>query len=362
MSRTVARINGPAPTLVIIRGNSGSGKTSTAREVRRRYGRGCALLEQDYLRRIVLREHGSNSTPTAAPGFIVAVARAALAAGFHVVLEGMLQTASYGEPLRRLIAEHPGPSFVFWLDVSFAETVRRHERRTEPPQFTAADMRAWYTPGDVLRVPGEQVIAEPAGFEQTVAAILHGSGLAAASPLTPCPVRCPRCAEERRPDPTTAAAETVGAVNPVDRTATSPAGGRPGDEVDIWDAVAGARSWLDEHNGTAPTEIGLRILKIVEEAGEAAAAWIGTTGQNPRKGVTHEVQDVVDELGDVAFTALVAAASLGHDPHEVLTQVARKFRTRRTTVPAASAVGHRQAAGQGVDQSAPTAGGVAEAR
>jgi predicted kinase len=32
------------PTLVVIRGNSGSGKTTTAREVRRRYGRGCTLL------------------------------------------------------------------------------------------------------------------------------------------------------------------------------------------------------------------------------------------------------------------------------------------------------------------------------
>jgi hypothetical protein len=32
------------PTLVVIRGNSGSRKATAAREVRRRYGRGCALL------------------------------------------------------------------------------------------------------------------------------------------------------------------------------------------------------------------------------------------------------------------------------------------------------------------------------
>ena len=76
----------------------------------------------------------------------------------------------------------------------------------------------------------------------------------------------------------------------------------------IWDAVAASRAWLDEHNGDAEPELGLRILKIVEEAGEAAAAWIGTLGQNPRKGITHSRQDVADELGDVAFTALVAAA------------------------------------------------------
>jgi uridine kinase len=33
--------------LIVIRGNSGSGKSSVAREVRHRYGRGCALVEQD---------------------------------------------------------------------------------------------------------------------------------------------------------------------------------------------------------------------------------------------------------------------------------------------------------------------------
>jgi NTP pyrophosphatase (non-canonical NTP hydrolase) len=56
----------------------------------------------------------------------------------------------------------------------------------------------------------------------------------------------------------------------------------------------------------------------VEEAGEAAAAWIGAIGRNPRKGTTHSRRDVAEELGDVAFTALVAAASLRHDPRERL--------------------------------------------
>jgi predicted kinase len=103
------------PTLVVIRGNSGSGKSTAAREVRARYGRGCALVEQDYLRRIVLREHGSSSTPLVAPAFITTVARAALASGYHVVLEGILDSRSYGPPLRELIAEHAGAVHVALL-------------------------------------------------------------------------------------------------------------------------------------------------------------------------------------------------------------------------------------------------------
>ena len=105
-------------------------------------------------------------------------------------------------------------------------------------------------------------------------------------------------------------------------------------DLDVWDAIAAARAWLDHRNGNSVPELGLRILKIVEEAGEAAAAWAGTLGQNPRKGVTHTRQDVADELGDVASTALVAAASLGFDPAVVLARVARKV-VDRLPVPAA---------------------------
>lgn len=186
-----------APALVIIRGNSGSGKTSTAREVRHRYGRGCALVEQDYLRRVVLREHGSNRTPTVAPTFITTVVRAALDSGYHVVLEGILHTGSYGGPLQQLIAEHAGPSFVYWLEVSFDETVRRHQQRGEPTRVTTEDMRGWYTPLDLLGMPGEQIITEPTSRADTVDTILHSSGLANTAPLTPCPQLCPRCAEKQ---------------------------------------------------------------------------------------------------------------------------------------------------------------------
>jgi NTP pyrophosphatase (non-canonical NTP hydrolase) len=97
---------------------------------------------------------------------------------------------------------------------------------------------------------------------------------------------------------------------------------------EIWPAVERARRWLDEANGTSTGELTLRILKIVEEAGRAAAAWVGATGQNPRKGVTHTLPDVAAELGDVAFTALVAAASLGFDPQVVLAGVAAKVQGR----------------------------------
>ena len=183
-------------TLVVLRGNSASGKSSVAREVRRRYGRGCALVEQDYLRRVILREHESSQVPGIAPEFIDTTVRFALSRGYHVVLEGILSGARYAPGLRELIADHPGPSSVFYFDISFDETVRRHNSRPLSAEVTAEQMREWYAPRDLLGVSGEQVIPESSTFEGSVELVLasfHG-----AVPTTPCPAQCPRCQNELR--------------------------------------------------------------------------------------------------------------------------------------------------------------------
>ena len=89
-------------------------------------------------------------------------------------------------------------------------------------------------------------------------------------------------------------------------------------------AVKASVCWLDGHHGNDRQQQTMRILKVTEEAGEVAQAWIGFTGQNPRKGVTHTDREVADELADVALTALVAIESLGFEADEVLRACAIK--------------------------------------
>lgn len=114
----------PPTQLVILRGNSASGKSSVAAGLRARYGRGIALVSQDTLRRDVLRERdvpgGANI------GLIDLTVRHALEHGFHTVLEGMLYVAHYGVMLAGLLADHPGRTHCFYLDVPFEETLLRH--------------------------------------------------------------------------------------------------------------------------------------------------------------------------------------------------------------------------------------------
>lgn len=84
--------------------------------------------------------------------------------------------------------------------------------------------------------------------------------------------------------------------------------------TDQWATIRGLVAWLDDQNGRSDAEITLRLLKLTEEVGEVAQAWIGVQGQNPRKGVTHTRQDVADELCDVIVTAVVALTSVVDDP------------------------------------------------
>lgn len=170
--------------LVIIRGNSGSGKSSVAREVRSRYGhRGIALIEQDYLRRTLLRE--LDRPGGISPDLIETNARFVLDHGYHAIVEGILHTGRYAAVLQRLIAAHAGRTSVYYLDVSLAETLRRHATRPQAAEFTPEDMASWYVEHDLLGVPGERVIGETSPSDGTVEFILTTSGLLAAPTTVP---------------------------------------------------------------------------------------------------------------------------------------------------------------------------------
>lgn len=72
--------------------------------------------------------------------------------------------------------------------------------------------------------------------------------------------------------------------------------------VDMWLDSSVNGDYLDQPLG----QDWARISKIAEELGEATAAFIGITGQNPRKGIHGSMDDLLDELADTALTAILA--------------------------------------------------------
>lgn len=162
--------------LVVLRGNSASGKSSVAAGLRERYGRGLALVGQDNLRRIVLRER---DRPGAANiGLIELTARYALDAGYHVVVEGILYADHYGDMLARLRADHRGPTHGYYLDVPLEETLARHATKPIHDDVAEAQLRDWYRPRDLLPGGLETVIPAESALHATVDRILLDTGLA----------------------------------------------------------------------------------------------------------------------------------------------------------------------------------------
>jgi hypothetical protein len=161
--------------LIVLRGNSVSGKSTVAQEIRTRFGRGIAIVGQDTIRRIVLKELDQPGGVNI--GLIDLTARYALDHGYHVILEGILRADYYAEMLRRLVHDHEGGSHCCYFDVSFAETLRHHATKPQADEYGEAELRAWYRPRDYVPGLGEQSISEATPLREAVERIMHESNL-----------------------------------------------------------------------------------------------------------------------------------------------------------------------------------------
>ncbi|MBF9071845.1 AAA family ATPase [Streptacidiphilus fuscans] len=163
------------PVLVVLRGNSASGKSSLAQKLREAYGRGLAIVSQDYIRRQLLRERDE---PEAANiELILLNAQFALAAGYHTIVEGIMDAGRYGGMLDTLRRQHPGPQAWYYLDIAFEETLRRHSTKPQANEISEAQMRDWYRERDLLPGAIERVIGATSTLDQSTNLILADTRL-----------------------------------------------------------------------------------------------------------------------------------------------------------------------------------------
>jgi predicted kinase len=167
--------------LIVLRGNSGSGKSTVASALRRAYGgRGVAWVSQDLIRRAILAEKDRPGGVNI--GLIDQVTRYSLDHGYHVILDGILYADRYEPILAGLNSDHLGLSRFYYLDISIDESLRRHTTRPQAADFGADDMRKWYRPRDLLTSIREWVIPETSCLQQTTALVLAHTQLLQAPP------------------------------------------------------------------------------------------------------------------------------------------------------------------------------------
>lgn len=158
-------------TLVIIRGNSGSGKTSLSKALQDHYGRRTLVISQDNVRRTMLKEKVEPGNLSIS--LTETIARFGYGEDLLVIIEGFYETAVYGEMLADVRALFAPRVFAYYYDIPFEETVKRHATRAKKADFTAADMKRWWIDKDYLGWEEEAVITAEVSLEVATESIIR---------------------------------------------------------------------------------------------------------------------------------------------------------------------------------------------
>lgn len=163
-----------SPKLIILRGNSGSGKSTVAKRLQREMGYGTMLISQDVVRREILRVKDTSGNVSL--NLIEQMVRYGWNVGYDVIVEGILSKEKYGVMLNRLITDCPATSHVYYFDIPFEETLRRHITKPNAHEFGEKEMREWWKEGDELGVKGEQQLNHTMTAEEIVEHIMKDRG------------------------------------------------------------------------------------------------------------------------------------------------------------------------------------------
>lgn len=142
--------------LIILRGNSGSGKTTIAKELQKSFGRNTMLISQDVIRRNMLRvEDGENTEAIALMKELLIYGRSHCEV---VILEGIMYADWYKPLFELAIQLYDTKVYAYYFDLPFEETLKRHQTRPKSNEFGEEAMRRWWREKDFSSVLNEKII------------------------------------------------------------------------------------------------------------------------------------------------------------------------------------------------------------
>lgn len=157
--------------IIILRGNSGSGKTTIAKELQKKFGRNTMLISQDAIRRDMLKVKDGEDTEA------IPLMKELIAYGRKhsevVILEGIMY-ANWYKPLFELAVElYEKNIFAYYFDLTFEETLKRHQTKSSRNEFGEEAMRRWWREKDYSNVLNEVSITSEKDVEGIVTEIYN---------------------------------------------------------------------------------------------------------------------------------------------------------------------------------------------
>ncbi len=142
--------------LIILRGNSGSGKTTIAKELQKRFGRNTMLISQDMIRRDMLKVKDGKNT------LAIPLMKELLSYGNKhsevVILEGIMYADWYQSLFQLAVQLYDTRVYAYYFDLPFEETLKRHQTKPNRSDFGEEEMRRWWREKDFSNILNEVCI------------------------------------------------------------------------------------------------------------------------------------------------------------------------------------------------------------
>lgn len=156
--------------LIILRGNSGSGKTSVAKALQNRFGSGTMLVSHDMIRMEILHVWSREGIIKSEP-LMINLLKYGKEHSEITIMEGVLHSEEYNRLFETALAEYGKNIFAYYYDLPFEETLFRHNTKPNRNDFGETDMKRWWREKDFLPMISETVITKDSSFDDTVGMI-----------------------------------------------------------------------------------------------------------------------------------------------------------------------------------------------
>jgi predicted kinase len=156
--------------IIILRGNSGSGKTTVANALQKKLGRGTLIISQDLIRREMLWVRDGSKTK--AISLLMDLVKYGKKNCDFVILEGILNAVWYKELFEIIRLEFKCSIYAYYYDLSFEETLQRHQTKPNCNEFGENDMKQWWNEKDFIEIIEEKILAKELSIDKTVDIII----------------------------------------------------------------------------------------------------------------------------------------------------------------------------------------------
>ena len=159
------------PKIIILRGNSASGKSTIAKALQKSIGPGTMLISQDAIRRDMLyvKDRPHNQSIPLLHNLVTFAAQHSPI----TILEGIFYREIY-EDLFASIADLYGDNIhAYYFDLSFEETLQRHAQKPIATEIAPATLRDWWREKDYLHHITEKMLDSKMSKDDIVKLILN---------------------------------------------------------------------------------------------------------------------------------------------------------------------------------------------